>query len=194
MANTAVLLLDFINDIVHPDGKLGAAGYAAQVKTRDVLQRANETAQIARSKNVPVIFVRVGFSSDYRECPDNSPLFSSARHYGALRLENWATEIHSALLMDENDFLITKHRVSAFYSTSLEAILRRLKVQTLLLGGVATNLVVQSTALDAHDRDYRVVILEDLCAALSERDHESGIANLANIGIIAKSVEMISYL
>lgn len=194
MANAALLLLDFVNDIVHPEGKLGAVGYAAQVQARDVLQRANQAALSARSRDVPVVFVRVGFSADYRECPEASPLFAPARQYGALRLGDWATEIHSALPVLESDFLITKHRVSAFYATPLEALLRRLKTQTLLLGGVATNLVVQSTALAAHDRDYRVVILEDMCAAVSSQDHESAIATLANVGVIASSSEIASYL
>ena len=194
MTNTVLLLLDFVNDIVHPEGKLGAAGYAAQVQAREVLQRANEAALYARSRDVPVVFVRVGFSADYRECPGGSPLFAPARQYGALRLGEWATEIHSAITLVESDYLITKHRVSAFYATPLEGILRQLNAQTLLLGGVATDLVVQSTALAAHDRDYRVVIMEDLCAGLRAEEHEGAIATLGKIGVIAQSSEISSYL
>ncbi len=194
MSNTVLLLLDYVNDIVHPEGKLGGAGYAAQVTERDVLTKANQAALAARAANVPVIFVRVGFSPDYRECPEGSPLFSGAKQYGALALGGWATEIHAAIPVEASDYLITKHRVSAFYSTSLEAILRKLDTKTLLLGGVATNLVVQTTALAAHDRDYRVVILEDLCSAFTRQDHDGAIANLGNVAVIAKSSEIAGYL
>lgn len=160
MAKTALILLDFINEIVDEKGKFAGKGYPAFVKAHGVLDNVNAAIAKAREKNIPIIFVRVGFSPDYREWPETSPLFGAAKKFGALQLGAWATEIHGSINKTDADFLVTKHRVSAFYATALEAILRVLKVDTLLLGGVATDLVVQSTAREAHDRDYRVVVLE----------------------------------
>ena len=187
---TALILLDFINEIVDEKGKFAGKGYSFFVKAHGVLDNANAVIAKARAKNMPIIFVRVGFSPDYREWPESSPLFGAAKKFGALQLGTWATEVHESLNKTDEDFLVTKHRVSAFYATSLEAILRTLKVDTILLGGVATDLVVQSTAREAHDRDYRVVVLEDICGAGSEEDHTSALRVLAKIATVAKSTEV----
>lgn len=190
MTKSALVLLDFINEIVDEKGKFAGKGYPAFLKAHGILDHVNITIAKAREKNIPIVFVRVGFSPDYREWPEASPLFGAAKKFGALQLGTWSTEIHQSINKTDADFLVTKHRVSAFYSTSLEAVLRTLKVDTILLGGVATDLVVQSTARDAHDRDYRVVVLEDLCGAGSEEDHASALRTLAKIATVAKSTEV----
>lgn len=188
--STALILLDFINEIIDEKGKFAVKGYPAFVKKHEVFGSVNAAIAKARVKNIPIIFVRVGFSPDYREWPESSPLFAATKKFGALQLGTWSTEIHQSIHKADSDFLITKHRISAFYATSLEAILKTLKTDTVLLGGVATDLAVQSTALDAHDRDYRVIALEDLCGAGSEEDHKNALRTLAKIATIAKSTKV----
>ena len=190
MSKIALILMDFINEIVDEKGKFAGKGYPAFVNKHRVLEKVNAAIGKARERAIPVIFVRPGFSSDYKECPESSPLFGTAKKFGAMQLGTWATEIHKSINKADSDFLVTKHRVSAFYSTPLEAILRNLKVETLLLGGVATDLVVQTTAREAHDRDYRVIVLKDLCGASSLEDHENAIKALAKVAIIAESTEV----
>jgi nicotinamidase-related amidase len=67
------------------------------VKTHDVLANVNKVIAKARMKNIPIIFVRVGFSSYYREWPESSVLFGAAKKFGALQLGTWATEIHASI-------------------------------------------------------------------------------------------------
>jgi len=189
MTTTALILLDFINEIVDDNGKFASKGYPAFIKAHDILSNVNTAINKARGKNIPIFFVRVGFSPDYREWPEMSPLFGTAKKFDALQIGTWATEIHQSINISNADFLITKHRVSAFYATSLEAVLKTLKIDTVLLGGVATDLAVQSTAQDAHDRDYRVIILEDLCGAGSEEDHKNALRTLAKIAAISKGID-----
>lgn len=188
--NTALILIDFINEIVDEKGRFAGKGYPAFVKAHGTLENVNTAITRARAKNMPIVFVRVGFSSDYREWPESSPLFGVAKKFGALQLGTWATEIHQSLKKTDADFLVTKHRVSAFYATSLEVILRTLKTDTLLLGGVATDLAVQSAAREAHDRDFRVVVLEDLCGAGNEEDHAQALHSLAKVATVAKSTDV----
>jgi nicotinamidase-related amidase len=189
MSRPALILMDLINELVDVKGKFASYGYPAFVKEHGILQKVNAAIGKARSKHIPIIFVRVGFSPDYREWPETSPLFGTAKEFGALRLGTWATELHESLKKTEADFLVTKHRVSAFYATSLEAILRTLRADTLLLAGVATDYVVESTAREAHDRDYQVVVLEDLCGAGTEEDHSHALKFLATIARIVSSTE-----
>lgn len=187
---STLILIDFINEVVDEKGKFAGKGYPMFVKTHNVLGNVNTAIAKARAKNIPIIFVRIGFSPDYREWPETSPLFGTAKKFGALQLGTWATEIHNSLNKDEADFFVTKHRVSAFYATPLEAILRTLNVDTILLGGVATDIAVQSAAREAHDRDYKVVVLEDLCGAGNEEDHAQALRLLAKIATVGKSTEV----
>jgi biuret amidohydrolase len=70
------------------------------------------------------------------------------------------------------DVIVMKPRVSALYCTDLEAPLQANTMQRFVLAGVSTAWAVQATACDAHDRDYQVVIVEDVCAAASEEEHQ----------------------
>ncbi len=187
MAKAALILIDLINEIIDEKGKFAGHGYPAQVGQRGLLAKANTAIAKARSKGVEVIFVRVGFSAGYGDCPEFSPLFGAAKQYQALQLGTWATEIHPALQRHDDDLVVTKPRVSALYGTPLEAILRAKGIDTVMIGGVATDMAVQTTARDAHDRDYKVVVLEDLCAASTDEEHQAVIAALGKIARVATS-------
>ena len=70
---------------------------------------------------------------------------------------------------NEGEPIIVKHRVSAFYGTDLEMILRAQGIYTLILMGHATSGVILSTVRYAADADYQLVVVEDGCA---DRDPE----------------------
>jgi nicotinamidase-related amidase len=171
--NSALIVLDLENDLIHPEGKLALS--TKMVVENGVIAKTNTAIQWARQNNSLVIFVRVGFSQNYVECPTTSPLFSYVKQAQALQLNTWGTEFDKNLDVRENDVVITKHRVSAFYATSLQAILTATQIQQVILCGVSTDFAVQTAARDAHDRDYRVSIVEDACAANSIEEHRNTI-------------------
>ena len=76
------------------------------------------------------------------------------------------------------DLLITKRQWGAFYGTELNQQLRRRKVQTIILGGIATNFGVESTARDAFDRGYELIFVEDAMSSLSVPAHDFAIQNI----------------
>ena len=178
MKKTLLLVMDMMNDLVHADGVNGKAAYGEQVRTRHVLENTRRALDKARAAGVPVGFVRVGFSPDYRECPPQSPIFSGARKNGIFKLGTWGTEVHPDLGQQAGDFDIVKHRVSPFYATSLEAILRANGIRRIYCSGISTNAVVQATVREGHDRDYELVVLEDCCCGLSTEEHDNAIKSL----------------
>lgn len=188
MKKTLFLVMDMMNDLVAEDG-FNKATYGVQVKQRGVLEKTAAAIATARGAGAKVGYVRVGFSPDYRECPPASPIFSGARANGIFRLGTPGTEVHPAVAPQEGDFDIVKHRVSPFYATSLEAILRANGIKRLVLCGVSTNGVVHSGAREAHDRDYEVVILQDCCAGVTPEEHEHAIACLGRFARIVDSTE-----
>ena len=183
MKKTLLLVMDMMNDLVAEDG-FNAQTYGIQVKERNVLANAARAIAAARAAGVAIGYVRVGFSPDYREAPPASPIFSGARNNGIFKLGTKGTEVHPALAPAEGDFDIVKHRVSPFYATSLEAILRAHAIERIVICGVSTNGVVHSGAREAHDRDYEVVILEDCCAGVTADEHMHAIACLGRYATI----------
>lgn len=188
MKKTLFLVMDMMNDLVAENG-FNAATYGVQVKERDVLANTAAAIAAARQAGAKVGYVRVGFSSDYREAPAESPIFSGARKNGIFQLGTWGTQVHDALEPAEGDFDIVKHRVSPFYGTSLEPILRANDIERIVMCGVSTNGVVHSGAREAHDRDYEVVILEDCCAGVTPDEHTHAVACMGRYGKIVNSTE-----
>lgn len=190
MSNSIYLVLDMENDLVHADGPNGKAAYGEQVRGRHLIDNTRRAIDKARAAGVQIGFVRVGFSADYRECPPNSPIFSGARKNGIFKLGTWGTEVHPDLGMAEGDFDIVKHRVSPFYSTSLESILRAKQVQRIYCSGISTNAVVQATVREGHDRDYEMVVLEDCCCGLSDEEHSQAISGLKRFCTLSTSQDV----
>jgi len=183
MKKSLFLVMDMMNDLVAEDG-FNAKTYGVQVKERGVLENTARAIANARAAGVKIGYVRVGFSSDYRECPPASPIFSGARANGIFKLGTPGTEVHPALAPQEGDFDVVKHRVSPFYGTALEPILRAQGIERVILCGVSTNGVVHSGAREAHDRDYEVVILEDCCAGVTADEHMHAVACLGRYATI----------
>lgn len=189
MKKTAILIMDFINDIVNSDSKFAKS--ASLVEKNNVINNANQVIQYGRDNNILIIFVKVGFSASYKECPQNSPLFSKAKEFQAYQLNTWGTEFHPELITKPEDLVVIKHRVSAFYATDLLAILSANAIESLILLGVSTDFVVQTTAREAHDRDYNVTIITDACAADSEKTHQEALEMLSKIAVLKTSQEFI---
>ena len=184
-----LLVMDMLNDLVHENGG-GAKTYVPLMKERNVLLRTKAVIAKARAAGAPIGYVRIGFSPDYRECPSNSPVFSRARSAGMFKLGTWGTEIHPDLAPQPGDFDIVKHRVSPFYGTSLEPILRTHGVTHLVMSGVSTNGVVHSGAREAHDRDYACTVLEDCCAGATTDEHETALRSVGRFAAIKNSDEV----
>ena len=102
----AILLIDFINEIVHLDGKLSKRGYPEFIKNHDTFSNLKKLTEKARAKNMPIIHVKIGFSTDHKEAPVNSPLFGLVKKFDALKLNTWATEFHEDMDVQEGDSII----------------------------------------------------------------------------------------
>jgi len=86
----------------------------------------------------------------------------------------------------EGDYYIrTKKRLSSFYPTDFEFLLRQLDVTNLVLTGTMTDACVLSTAFDAANRDYRVVVPRDIVGGFSEEAENGALMVIAlHLGIV----------
>jgi nicotinamidase-related amidase len=192
MKRGMLLVMDMMNDLVHEDGP-AAKSYVPLLQERNVLHNARRAIDRARKAGLLVGYVRVGFSADYRECPPSSPVFSRARDNGMFKLGTWGTEIHPELKPANGDFDIVKHRVSPFYATSLEAVLRAHDVGRLYLCGVSTNGVVHAAVREGHDRDYACTVLEDCCCGATPEEHDTALKSMARFASAIKSSQDVEF-
>jgi ureidoacrylate peracid hydrolase len=107
-----------------------------------------------------------------------------------LQLDTWGTEFHEKIDFHPNDLVLTKNRVSAFYCTPLEAFLRANKIQNIIFCGVSTDMAVQTTAREAHDRDYKVIIVKDACGSMSAEMHDGALQGLQRIALITSTHDL----
>jgi len=191
MKKEAIIICDFQNEIIHPAGKFKAKGYATFVEQNNVLSNTNLALEKARENDMTIIFVRVGFSTDYKEQPKNSLLFSKADQLQALKLGTWATQIHEELKVKEDDFIVTKHRVSPYYATKLDLILRNKRITDVYLCGCATDMVVSSAVRESHDRDLNIFVLGDCCAAASIDDHQNALTTIKKFATVGDVLELL---
>ena len=183
-STTGLVLIDLINEIVDPKGKLAGKGYAEFVERHGTLDKVHQLLSAARSEGIPIFHVRVAFSPDYKEQPEASPLFGGAKKFAALENGSWGAEFHPKASPKTNEAEMIKHRVSAFYGTPLDLVLRTYGITEILVCGVATDLAVQSAARDAHDRDYVTTIVADCCAAATDEDHDQALRLLSKIASV----------
>lgn len=189
MSGTIFLVMDMINDLVHEDSPVARERYRAAIGKTGMLDNTAAALAKARSAGIPVGYVRIGFSPDYRECPPNSGVFGPSRKAGIFKLGTWGTEVHPSIAPRADDFDIVKHRVSPFYATSLEVILRTLGIRRIVMCGVATTGVVHSGVREGHDRDYDCVVLEDCCVATDEQQHRFVLDGMRRLATISNSRE-----
>lgn len=187
----AIIICDFINEIISTEGKFKGKGYAAFAEQNNTLANTAGAVKKARELGFIVIYVKVGFSADYIEQPKNSLLFGKADQFQALILNTWATEIHEQLEVANTDNIIVKHRISPFYATQLEVILSTNNITDIYICGCATDLVVSSVARDSHDRDFNTFVLSDCCAAGSMADHDSALVTLSKIATVDKAMVLL---
>src|ERR1700722_17071877 len=130
---TALVLIDFQKGVV---GRPFAPYSAA-----DVLKTGIELAERFRRAGAPVVLVNVGFSPDFKDAlrqPVDQPMQAPPGGFPADFMEL------ADGLAKPGDIKITKRQWGAFHGTELDLQLRRRGVQTIVLGGIATNIGVES--------------------------------------------------
>ncbi|MBV7316291.1 cysteine hydrolase family protein [Shewanella sp. NIFS-20-20] len=181
-----LVVIDLINEMVDPNGKMSAA-FCQFEQQHQTLNKVANLLHFAREHQWTIIHVRVGFSDDYHEVSGHSPLFANAATHGALKLSSWGCEFHPKVAPVLGESIICKHRVSAFYQTNLELLLRVAGVSDLYLAGVSTQMTIQTTSREAHDRDFKVHVVSDGCISANDQEQQQ---NLPSLGRIAKLIQV----
>ena len=166
-SSVVLILIDLINDFEF-DG--------ADQMFKNTLAIAQPIARLkknAKAAGIPVIYVNDNFGkwqSDFRKLVDH-----------CLEDNVKGKPIAQLLKPDERDYFVLKPKHSAFYSTSLDLLLRYLKADTVILTGIAGNICVLFTASDAYMRDFHLLVPRDCIASETEADNQYALAYMSKI-------------
>lgn len=171
-SRTAVLVIDMQVDFASPDGALGA--YVDMGVVQPALAAADALVEAARAASVPVVFIGLF----------TTPETDSPAWLERMRRRGGEPENESALCREgevgsnfygprplPGERVVKKTRYSGFGGTDLDAQLKALGVDTLVVAGVTTECCVDSTVRDAFALDYHVFVAADACAAYEEDLH-----------------------
>ncbi len=180
---TALVLIDLEHGIVGRE----LAPHAG----KDVVARCAQLAANVRKAGGIVLYVHV-LLHEILHLPADQPMMKP----GAPPPPPEASDlVPEAGYNAATDHLVAKRQWGAFYSTSLEQQLRRKGIRTVILGGVATNFGVESTARTAYDQGFEVVFAEDAMSTVSPEMHTFAITKIFPIiGRVRTSVEIAEAL
>ena len=146
-------------------------GLADEVVSRQVPERIGRLVDAARSHGVPVVWSLIEPRADRVGTSRNSPLSSMVAR-GNLVAGTATVEIAGGLQVHPEDLVVTRvHGLTPFYGTDLDPILRALRVTTVVLTGVSTNVALTGGAIEAVNRGYQVVLPADCTAGSSADAH-----------------------
>lgn len=175
----ALVVIDMQNDFCSPGGWTDSSGLDYR-KCRQAIPGVQRAVKAARAHGMWVIWVywhnRPGLRNlgaptlySFKHNPDQCGIGQELENGPVLTKDSWgATMVDELLpLIHEDDVMIEKVRMSGFYGTHLDQVLRTQGINTLYLTGVNIDQCVTTTMEDAYFRDYNAVLLSDGCATSS---------------------------
>ncbi len=208
VARAAMIVVDMQNDFCAEGGWLDHLG-ADFSPNRAPIKPLSKLIPALRRAGMPIIWLNFGnrpdllnmTPGDLRQCtPTGAGIGYGDKLPGSdarvLEKDSWSSAVVDELKQKPQDIKIDKFRLSGFWGTQLDAILRNINVNCLLFAGVNTDVCVMSTLQDAQFNGYGCVLIEDCCATTSPGFcTEAAIYHVENIyGFVTQSRDILSAL
>ena len=206
LRRTALVIVDMQNDFCHADGWLAQIGADIDAARRPI-DPLRELIVPLRAHDVPIIWLNWGNRPDrlnlspavlhvYNPSGDGIGIGDPLPGNGSpvLQKSSWAAAVVDELSVMEGDVVVDKYRMSGFWDTPLDSILRNLRVDSLLFAGVNIDQCVFFTLADANFLGYDCILLDDCCATTSPSFcHEATLYNVRQcFGFVARSPDLIA--
>jgi nicotinamidase-related amidase len=166
----AIIIIDMVKDSFREEHQLPITKEA-----QPIIPRINYLLQQGRALGIPIIFASDSF------LPEDF-IFKGKMKPHSIRGTEGA-EVTDLLNLVEGDVILPKRRFSAFFKTDLDQTLRTWHCDTVVIGGITTNVCVLMTAMDALCHDFSAILLEDCCAAHKREVHETTIENYRSFAL-----------
>ena len=156
---TAVIVVDMINDFV--------TGVFKSDRAAKIIPNIKALLDYTRKQKVPIVYATDA------HLPNVDPEFDVWGSHAVAGSRG--AEIIDELKPHKGDFRVLKRKYSAFQGTDLDQLLRELKIDTVILTGVVTDICIQHTAADAFFRGYKIIVPRDCVEAVDAKTQEEAI-------------------
>lgn len=168
MKKPALFVIDMINDSFTSDVLIE--------QKAPICSKINSLIEFARENTFHIIWVRQEFE------PDLSDAFLEMREE---QIEMYIKDTPGSAIVDElfkhsGDYEIIKKRYSMYFNTNLDDLIGQIDPSVLILSGVNTHACIRMAAIDAYQRDYRTMIVQDAIASPDKQHHDVSVAYLGH--------------
>lgn len=163
---TAILVIDMLNDFILEGAPLECG------KGREIIKPIKRLIDFGRKKSIPIIYVADSHDPDDREFKIWPP--------HAVKNTNGA-EVITTLKPQEGEIIIKKKTYDGFFKTNLEKVLKKNKIDTLILTGVCTDICILHTASSATLLGFNVKVPKECVATLTDEDHVFALKHLEKV-------------
>jgi len=189
------LALHYQNENCHADGNIPFGLKPEDVEWRaQMLGSAKRLSNGLRKHNVQVIHVQAVTEEGQWEVIDNCPIFGVWRDVKAWPRGSWGAEFVDGLGAQSGDIVIQHGRNSAFYGSRLEEHLNRFKPTWLIVSGVSTAYVVETTVRDAADIGYNLVVAGDACSTFRRDFHDASLRAMSLLSRVTTTDNIVETL
>lgn len=192
---TALIIQDMQNDVIGERGAFADTGAPAHAASQNVVANAARLADAARAAGLAVIHIHYVVEAGAAGLRQNAPLFRGVKETGALVRGTWGAAAVEGVKPQAGDHVVEKLRMNGFYGTRLDALLRGLEIETLVIAGCYTNLSIEHTARHGADAGYEIVVVSDATSTTSDEwQHAALNYALTNVGVVATVDEVAAAL
>lgn len=167
MAAQALIIIDMLNDFIHPDGAL-YCGKSAE----DIVPVIIGQLEQCRKDGDAVIYLQDSHTADDKEFDKFPPHCVTG---------TWGNRIIDALKPADNEYVIAKTRFSGFYGTDLDQVLTQHRPDRVIVVGVCTSICVMDTVGGLANRDYSVTVLANAVADFDREAHMFSLKRMEKI-------------
>lgn len=190
----ALIMLHMQYAICDPGGRVAHVGHAKATHESGILPNQQALLKAFRERKLPVIYVNaVTDTSKASQAPVLGRFWPTVT--GGVNLPNTKDiEVIKEVAPAPGELVIGNFPFSMFANNNLDKVLKDLGVQTLVLAGVATDMVVIASAWDASDRYYNLVVPSDASAGANKASCDAALAMINNIAMVCPTVDVVARL
>jgi ureidoacrylate peracid hydrolase len=175
---SALLVIDMQNGFCRDEGSIARIGFDIAM-LKNAIAPCVRLVTAARRAGVPVIHTRYVYQPGHVDGGVLvDALMPQLRAENALVAGDWDSATIDELAPIDGETVIDKNRPSAFYRTSLDAVLETSGITQLAICGVTTNCCVESTVRDASQRDYETFVISDATGELDAHRHDAALSTM----------------
>ncbi len=177
---TALLVIDMQKGFCHPDSQMEKSGVGTR-NQRAIIPSVIRLISLARERKIPILFSQqFHFPDDVTRKRRRIPSHMDKQKWWPCLKGTWETDFMEEIAAEirPEDLIIEKHRASVFFETTLDAKLRMLGIEMLLISGCNTDFCVETTIRDGYYRDFDIVVVRDCVAGPRTAFHEDTLAKV----------------